>query len=356
MSFPTSSLANAYIIRKALIRKHYLSTTAYNWIAKNPKSILATNLKPACDFELDYAEFLDDALTEAWELKASFEKNEGKAAEDREFWILKPGMSDRGNGIRLFSTEEELQSIFEEWEADLPDSDDEEDDEEAQPKDNEGKDDVLMTSHLRHFIAQPYIHPPLLLEGNPRKFHIRTYVLAVGSLKVYVYRQMLALFAADPYTPPWTPDTLFTAHLTNTCLQDGSREGSVQSFWDLPSTHTILPPTWKNSTFSQICELTGEIFEAAAKGMMVHFQTIPNAFEVFGLDFMVDAEGRTWLLEVNAFPDFRQTGVELEGVVRGLWEGVVDVGIAPFFGLDGLKKEGGHRDMVLVKDIDLGRR
>ena len=86
-----------------------------------------------------------------------------------------------------------------------------------------------MTSHLRHFIAQPYIHPPLLLPpelvaalGN-RKFHIRTYVLAVGALKVYVYKDMLALFAAKPYIPSRAPDSVpnddLSAHLTNTCLQ-----------------------------------------------------------------------------------------------------------------------------------------
>ena len=117
MSHPTSSLTNAYIIRKALIRKHYLTTTAYNWVTKHPSSILATNIKPSCDFELDYAEFLDDALVEAWELQASFQENAGKEPHDREWWILKPGMSDRGQGIRLFSTEEELQSIFEGWES-----------------------------------------------------------------------------------------------------------------------------------------------------------------------------------------------------------------------------------------------
>lgn len=365
MSHPTSSLTNAYIIRKALIRKHYLSTTAHNWIAKNPGSILATNIKPACDFELDYAEFLDDALVEAWELQDSFQKNEGKEAEEREWWILKPGMSDRGQGIRLFSTGEELQSIFEEWEADAPDSDDEEAEEEAEgvekKKDDGG--DYIVTSHLRHFIAQPYIHPPLLLPSNNKKFHIRTYVLAVGSLKIYVYREMLALFASTPYVPPWSTDASnpdLSTHLTNTCLQTGSHDGSVHAFFSLPEAE--LSSTTKEGIFKQICDTTGEVFEAAAKGMMVHFQTMPNAFEVFGLDFLVDERGVAWLLEVNAFPDFRQTGDELKGVVAGLWEGVVEKGVKPFFRgaggvAEGKKQESeGEEKMVLVRSVELGRR
>jgi tubulin---tyrosine ligase len=362
MSHPTSSLTNAYIIRKALIRKHYLTTTAYNWVTKHPSSILATNIKPSCDFELDYAEFLDDALVEAWELQASFQENAGKEPHDREWWILKPGMSDRGQGIRLFSTEEELQSIFEGWEAERPDSDDE--DEEDSGSDHalasdkrvrKDSGDYIVTSHLRHFIAQPYVHPPLLLPANPRKFHIRTYVLASGSLEVHVYKPMLALFAATPYSPPWSSDSSpntrdLSAHLTNTCLQTGSHDGAVEAFWDLP-----LSPSLKSEVFKQICETTGDIFEAAAKGMMVHFQTLPNAFELFGLDFLVDEQGVPWLLEVNAFPDFKQTGEELKTLVGGLWGGVVEVAVGPFFGIQ-VKKEEGEEKMILVKKLDLGRR
>jgi hypothetical protein len=357
MSHHSTSLINAYVIRKALIRKHFLSTTAYNWITKNPSSILATNIKPSCEFELDYAEFLDDALVEAWELQASFSKNEGKRAEEREWWILKPGMSDRGQGIRLFSTEEELQSIFEEWEAERPDSDDEDDSPESSSQKEKGEaGDYIVTSHLRHFIAQPYIHPPLLLSSNPRKFHIRTYVVAVGSLKIYVYKQMLALFASTTYVPPWSApssSTNLAAHLTNTCLQTGSHDGSVYSFFSLSPDQ--ISEELKEKIFNQICEVTGEIFEAAAKGMMVHFHTLPNAFEVFGLDFLVDEGGTAWLLEVNAFPDFRQTGEELKDLIGGLWEGVVDKAVAGFFGFEGIGNEE-EGNMVLVRSLDLGRR
>jgi tubulin--tyrosine ligase len=159
MNQSSTSTANAYVIRKALIRKHYLSTTIANWITKYPDSVLKKHVKPSAEFEVDYAEFLDDALVEAWDLKESWAKNEEKEEKGREWWILKPGMSERGQGIRLFSTEEELTGIFEEWD---PPSDDE--DEEDARSDAGDDNDGIMTSQLRHFIAQPYIHPPLLLE------------------------------------------------------------------------------------------------------------------------------------------------------------------------------------------------
>ena len=86
-----------------------------------------------------------------------------------------------------------------------------------------------------------------------------------------------------------------------------------------------------------------------------------------------------WLLEVNAFPDYAQTGGRLKGVVEGLWEGVVGVVLlgrgGGFGGGKGGKDRGeedkGEEDkgreleeqeeerrwgMKRVLDLDLGRR
>lgn len=356
LSRPSTSLGCAYIIRKALIRKHYLSNTVANWISKHPDSVLRKHFKPAFDFELDYAEFLDEALLEAYELRESLDKNEERPESEKEWWILKPGMSDRGQGIRLFNSEAQLQEIFEEWEED---SDDEQSGSEKEDEDAP-HDAGVVTSQLRHFIAQPYIDPPLLLPSSSnRKFHIRTYVLATGSLQVYVFKEMLALFAAKPYCAPHEEDDEvkdLARHLTNTCFQENgsSTEGTVRRFWDLDHHVPGLSPDWKEQIFSQICNVTGEVFEAAARGMMVHFQTMPNAFELFGVDFLVDAEGCAWLLEMNAYPDFAQTGEDLKELVVGqLFEETIDVAVKPFFGLG----EGqGKGNMKLVANLDLGRK
>ncbi|CAI7648444.1 unnamed protein product [Penicillium bialowiezense] len=352
----STSLLNAYVIRKALIRKHYLSNTVSGWLSKNPDSVLRHHFKPAFDFELDYAEFLDDALLEAYELNDSLAKNEERPDSEKEWWILKPGMSDRGQGIRIFNSEDQLREIFEEWEVDS----DEEDASEAEEDEDAAPNNGVVTSQLRHFLVQPYIDPPLLLPSSSnRKFHIRTYVLASGSLQVYVFKEMLALFAAKEYCAPHEEkdDVADLArHLTNTCFQEGgsSNKESVRRFWDLDQHVPGLSDDWKEKVFDQICSVTGEVFEAAARGMMIHFQTLPNAFELFGVDFLVDSNGSAWLLELNAFPDFAQTGEYLKELVVGrLFEEVVDVAVKPFFGLGEASGEG---DMKLVADIDLGRK
>lgn len=282
-------------------------------------------------------------------------------------------MSDQGQGIRLFSSEEELRAIFEAWEDETCSEDDDDEGETDTPPAINGRDVIgagTMTSQLRHFVAQRYIQRPLLLPAHgDRKFHIRSYVLAVGALKTYVYRGMLALFAPLPYSAPGSAasytvstDLIYAlddrVHLTNTCLQDGTREGSVVDFWDLQSPPS-LPKEWKEAVFDQICAATGTLFEAAAREQMIHFQTLENSFEIFGLDWMVNEEGTAWLLEVNAFPDFKQSGEGLREVVRGLWEGVIGIAVTRFFGPRPEKIEESaeeHFGMRKVLDIDLGRR
>ncbi|KIW18470.1 5'/3'-nucleotidase SurE [Exophiala spinifera] len=363
MQHSKTSQVCAYVIRKALIRKHYLSNTVSTWLVKHPDSVLAKHFRPCVHFELDYAEFLDEALVDAWDLNESMAENERKESTgSKNWWILKPGMSDGGNGIRLFSSFDELQAIFEDWEG--SDSEGDEEDETDHRKDEDttenpedaSNQDHAMTSQLRHFIAQPYIDPPLLLEayGN-RKFHIRAYVLAAGALRVFVYREMLALFAAKQYQSPGhsgDEEILDLAqHLTNTCFQDEeTKSSSVHQFWRLESTH--LRADWKEMVFQQICDVTGEVFEAAAREQMVHFQALPNAFEIFGVDFLVDQNANVWLLELNAYPDFKQTGSDLQdAVVGGLFREVARAAIGPFFGA----AYHGSSQMPLVRALSLGR-
>jgi len=244
LRIPQATLCNSYIFRKALIRKHFLANTVQNWISKHPESILQSYTPKTYLLECDYAEYLDEALNEAFELRAALE-----ASETNENWfILKPSMTDRGQGIRLFSTRDQLERIFEEFDED---------------QDEEGD---VVACQVRHFVVQEYIREPLLLELG-KKFHIRCYVVALGGIKVWVWSEMLALFASVEYEEPAFEDDL-RKHLTNTCLQDDTnKEDNVKRFWHLEVSQERL-----QGIFNQICKVTGEIFLAAASGQQMHFQ------------------------------------------------------------------------------------
>ncbi|ORY87936.1 tubulin-tyrosine ligase/Tubulin polyglutamylase, partial [Protomyces lactucae-debilis] len=296
----TSHWICAYAIRKALIRKHFLANTVREYIAKQPASILTRAIPDSWTLEVDYAEFLDDALDEAFELRGELEMNEERAVEEREWFILKPSMSERGAGLRLFSTIDELTTIFEENEESEEINDEEED---AETQDN-----GVMTSDMRFFVVQRYMMRPLLLpELRDCKFHIRAYVLCIGSLQVLLHRNMLVLCSLQPYAAPSADKQVLGKHLTNTCYQGDT--AAVYSFWGLETTSMDKHAIWQ-----QLKDITSETFRAAS-AQRIHFQTLPNAFEIFGLDILVDAEGAATLLEVNAFPDFAQTGAGLSGLI-----------------------------------------
>lgn len=233
---------------------------------------------------------------------------------------------------------------------------------------------------------QEYIQPPLLMAPNPverpesfRKFHLRAYVLCVGGLNVYLWDEMLALFAPADFSAPGgahkqeaciedgedsnEPTTKADprVHLTNTCLHaDGSEtsdgrisQDNVHLLSDLcnqgcdyigadgASRHRLGP--------QDLCEIRslaqqtiGVVFEAVAKGSgSTNWLTWENCWEVFGVDLLVgydvekkqaqppreSAQRRMWLLEVNAQPDFAQTGERLQKVIDDLFARSLEVGV-----------------------------
>lgn len=60
----------------------------------------------------------------------------------------------------------------------------------------------------------------------------------------------------------------------------------------------------------------GECMEAVSGELS--FFPLPNCFELFGFDLLVDDVWHVWLLEANAEPDFAQTGGRLKPLVQGV--------------------------------------
>ncbi|KAH7176845.1 tubulin-tyrosine ligase family-domain-containing protein [Dactylonectria macrodidyma] len=370
-----AGLINAYPNSDALARKDHLAQVVDYWVAKRPLSVLKERVPATVRLSLDYAEYVDDALaaTDDLTLLYSLEDNEGKDPSEREWWILKPAMIDCGAGIRIFSTMEELASNLE-LAADMEESEDSEKDAELfttmtpseSDDDSDGFRPTLSTpgltsldalitasgkltlngnsdkpvvgdmagylfihehsripsAQMREFVAQRYIISIPPVEG--RKWHARAYVLSIGRLKVHVFREMLALLAIEDYEPPWKKPSLRSS-LTNTALQGEDEFVSNQSmrdFWELPD--DLLPSDWKTSVFQQACDISAELFKAAAHTMADKFTPLDKCFELFAVDFLVDTNGTAWLLEVNETPAFYQHGFAGSLAVR-LMESVVSV-------------------------------
>ena len=142
-------LSSSYTFRKALIRKHFLSRTIHSYVTKHPDSPLARAVPRTWEIELTFADELEEMWTD--ELFDLVEFLEESGDSEPRWFILKPGMADRGMGIRLFDSKERLQSIFEEFE--------ENEDAEDENEDNT----AVVISQLRHFVVQVCPADP----GNP---------------------------------------------------------------------------------------------------------------------------------------------------------------------------------------------
>ena len=290
----SQALCSSYVIRKALIRKHHLAHVLHAFSVKNP-----TRPVPAprtWTLDLQFADELDELLSDdLYDVREALERND--TACPTSWFILKPGMADQGNGIRLFSSVEQLEHIFQAFE-------DDDDDEEAG-----------ITSQLRHFVIQDYISAPLLVapDHTARKFHLRVYVICVGGLHVYMHDDMLALFSDTEYAPPTGEMQDLRGHLTNTCYQNGTEKENVYLWRDLVGQPACLASERFTLTQAHIdavrlsaAATIGAIFEAVGREASFHWQMWPNAFEIFGVDLLVGHDASkphalcTWLLEINA--------------------------------------------------------
>lgn len=141
------------------------------------------------------------------------------------------------------------------------------------------------------------------------------------------------MFYLSRYCAEDTLDIL--CHLTNTARAaediEFKEEKFVKLMEDLPNIlhkeYRKRFPTMQDAESAvhdlraQINQITGELFAAYENEYSI-FCPMPQCYELFGLDFLVDDNMKVHLLEVNPGPDFKQTGGRLRRVIIQLWEQV----------------------------------
>ena len=109
--------------------------------------------------------------------------------------------------------------------------------------------------------------------------------MASGSLKVFLYEHVLALFSSEPYHTPSSmnlgeaPD--LRPHLTNTCLQEDGDEDNVRLLEELIGSSILSSPDsdmalTQDDVLDIMKQMKGILCETftAALAMPVHFQVI----------------------------------------------------------------------------------
>lgn len=332
--------ASSYCVRKGISRKAQLAHFTRLHVCKNPDSLLKDAIPKtvildtwpvwednynasagglddiltgaSCKADgINRKEILDKCLQEAKSVMSQEEqryedrlKHNSKAVAP--IWILKPSTVNKGAGIEIVHLYEQLVDI------------------------------CLSESDIREWVLQRYIDPPLLL--GKRKFHIRAYVLAVSALRVYFFRDCLALCCGRKYRRFDTSNKF--AHLTNTAYQDLDPdfvEDDCVRLWSDDDAAAILfkdrtCPTLDEAkkrvkdVVDQMERITGELFQAYKNEFGV-FAPLEGCFEHFGFDFMVGQDWKVSLLEVNPGPDFKQTGTRLSRVIETLMCDTIDAAL-----------------------------
>ncbi|KAG8785104.1 hypothetical protein FRC15_001975 [Serendipita sp. 397] len=366
MERPKRVLSSTYVIRKSLIRKHFLHQSIKNYLAKKPDSTLTRSIPPTWHVEIVHSDELDELWVDDLYDLAQILPDVSSDLEIPKWFILKPGMADRGMGIRLFNSKEGLQDIFNSFE------NNEDEDEGKEHSEVEGDGTAVMISQLRHFVVQEYLLKPLLIDPRERvgggispdryrgrKFHLRAYCVAQGALKVHLFTRILALFSSVEYSHPSAEmegSSRLSAHLTNTALQAQHGEENVRLLQELVGSRLFSASSQNVETarltqgdvdfiIDEVAASLGEVFRACLTSP-VHFQTLPNAFELFGVDLLVtynpainDRPFQVHLLELNAEPAIHLTGPRLEWILEELFNEISHTCVMPFFCTSPLRQE-----------------
>ncbi len=192
------------------------------------------------------------------------------AAEPGQRWILKPRNSSRGRGISI-----------------LP--------------------DAALAPVDRAYMVQRYLDRPHTIRGH--KYVLRFYVAftSVEPLRVYLYEEGFAKLASHPYAPDDIGD-LFS-HLTNPDVNATNTESdSPVIFIPMRDYRPWLREQGHDDAalFTKLHDLVRITTVSAREYMRRRSATLKadtrRCFELIGLDVMVDADLKPWILECNLSP------------------------------------------------------
>lgn len=250
-------------------------------------------------------------------------------------WILKPTHLNRGRGISLFNSIESLVQKVKNPEIDFSQAKtatkvenfssvnrkitQQKKTYRVNHKDmitssflNKSKTVSKNSSQVDHYIIQKYIERPILYWN--RKFDLRCWVLVTHRMDFYYYPAIYVRLSGPEFNPDLTDIDDKYAHLTNNAIQKNGAtynslvEGNIipvsRLFYyldeEIKQTNPDKPVNTEDVVIPQIKHILKKIMKKQAGRLNPRNNS--GSFELFGFDFMIDAELKVWLIEGNTNP------------------------------------------------------
>ena len=194
----------------------------------------------------------------------------------------------------------------------------------AKPHRGTGGQGMAIASHVRDMIerddvvVQRYVDRPALVDG--RKGHVRLYglVASLAPFRAYLYGDGIVRFAPEPYDASEQGLANVHSHVTNTALHlghpmlevsdDPAKENSG-AVWSLRAYFERLRADGRDvdRLWADLRALTsGFLAMVAADGLFERqAKAAPRRSfppKLFGLDVLIDADGKPWLIEAQRKP------------------------------------------------------
>ena len=245
---------------------------------------------------------------------------------EKNLWILKPSWCDRGKGVEIFKSLEELGKFLQMYVSGYNMSEymnmDYNDQDNISPALKEGAMiDKAQKTIFPKFVIQKYMEQPALFKGL--KFDIRSHALLTQEKELYIFRDSYVRLCSLPYT---LEKQNYFAHLCNTAVNQKSDSfgalaagntismGELGAFFDQKEAGTEFLRkigSFEKYFYEEIKKLMKVAFDSVLKrANLLNPEKIPNSFELFGFDIMVDQSYKCWLIEANYIPGLTDDGSE----------------------------------------------
>ncbi|OMJ73721.1 hypothetical protein SteCoe_27535 [Stentor coeruleus] len=193
-----------------------------------------------------------------------------------------------------------------------------------------------MNKNEHTFIIQKYIEKPFLI--NKRKFDIRLYTMITsinGVFQAYYYQEGYLRTASKAYNPQ-DLENIFI-HLTNDAIQNKCEDygkfekGNKLSYHDFQ--RYLDSKNIKVNFLEEIIPKIKKIVKDTVKATYTKLNENRRllGFEIFGYDFLLDANLRPWLLEVNTNPCLELSSTILARIIPAMLENALKIALDPLF-------------------------